>query len=288
MKTRILAAVLALAFPAAWARAQEPVATVNGQPIEKAALVEALIENSTLGLQMLDQLVREALLEQEAKKKGATATDQEVQARVDQMRKGRTEDDFKRYMAENQLREKGIVRAVRTKILAEKLFAAQVKVADQEVQGFYDSHKNLFTVPAMAGIRVMLLAAEDEAKAVLDRIAKGESFEAVAKEKSKHIPTRALGGLINPAPKEVLDQLFPGAGDVALSTEVGAVSQPVQKPDGWWLVKVEAKTAGSTRAFDQAKEDIRRDMTDARLNEAYRAWLLQVLQDPTTKIERKL
>jgi foldase protein PrsA len=295
MKTRALAAVAAVAAAAAVAavgmaaaRAEEPVAMVNGQPIERAALVERLLDESTLGLQMLDQLISETLLEQEAKKKGVAVTDQEVQARMEQMRKGRSEDDFKRYLAENHLRDKGLERAVRTKLLADKLFGGQVQVTDDDAQRFYDANKGLFSAPAMAALRVMLLGTQDEAKAVLERLGKGESFESLAKAMSRDIPTRAQGGLVGPAPREALDQLFPGAGDVAFGTDVGAVSVPIQKPDGWWLVKVEARTAATAQSFDQAKAGILQDLKDARLNQAYRAWLLKVLQDPATKIDRQL
>lgn len=288
MKKGFVAALLSLVFPAACVGAQEPAAIVNGQPIDKAALVERLLGHSTFGLQMLDQMIGETLLEQEARKKGISVTDQEVQARIEQMRKDRSEEDFARYLADNHLRESGLPRAVRTKILAEKLFGSKVTVTDQEVQQFYDANKSLFTVPPMAQVRVMLLGTEEEAKAVLQRAQKGESFEALVKEKSRHVPTRVMGGLLGPAPSEALDQLFPGAGQVAFSTEVGAISQPIRRDDGWWLVKVEARSAGATRTFDEAKELIRRDLTDARLNQAYRLWLLQTLQDPATKIERKI
>jgi foldase protein PrsA len=284
-----IAALFAPALLAGRAVAQaEVVATVNGEPITRNALIERLLVQSTLGQGMIEVMIGETLLGQYAKKKGVQVTDQEVEARIAEMRKVQPEADFKESLLANQLTEKGLPVFVRLNLLVERLFGDQAKVTDEQVRRVYDENKELFNRPATVGVRVLETRTEAEAKAARQRVAAGEVFEAVARAVSIHLPTRANGGLLGPARKEDLEQLFKGAGEAAFALKVGEVSQPVKGEDGWWLFKVEASAAAVSPSFDDVKEQIRATMRQNLLRAAYGKWLSQAMKDPANKIERKL
>jgi len=266
----------------------ETAATVNGEPISRAALVERLMEQSTAGQAMLGQMICETLLAQYAAKKNITVADAEVQARIQAIRKSQSQADFNDFLLSRGLTEKGLPVFVKMNLLVERLFSDEAKVADDEVRAVYDGNKALFSQAATATVRVLETRTEAECSAARKRIMGGESFEQVARAVSTHLATRPAGGLLTADTKERLDQVFKGAGEAAFSLKVGEVSQPIKAEEGWWLVKVEESTAAATRTFDEVKERIRTTIKESRLRIAYGTWLSQALKDPANKIERKL
>jgi peptidyl-prolyl cis-trans isomerase C len=94
----------------------------------------------------------------------------------------------------------------------------------------------------------ILVATEDEAKEVAERLKKGEDFATVAKEKSKD--TGAEGGDLGFFTRE---QMLKPFADAAFALDVGAISEPVQTQFGWHIIRVEEKRNRPLPAFDQVK-----------------------------------
>jgi len=267
----------------------ETAATVNGEPISRAALVERLMDQSTAGQAMLGQMICETLLAQYAAKNNITVADAEVQARIQEIRKSQPPADFNDFLASRGLTEKGLPVFVKMNLVVERLFSDKAKVTDEEVRSVYDGNKDLFNRAGTATVRVLETRTEAECSAARKRVTGGESFDQVARAVSIHLATRPNGGMLGrPYTREELERLFNGAGEAAFSLKVGEVSQPIKAEVGWWLVKVEESTAAATRTFDEVEEQIRATLKENRLRMAYGTWLTQALKDPANKIERKL
>ncbi len=84
--------------------------------------------------------------------------------------------------------------------------------------------------------RHILVATEDEAKEIAERLKKGEDFAALAKEKSKD--ANAEGGDLGLFAR---GQMLKPFEDAAFALEVGQISEPVQTQFGWHIIKVEEK-----------------------------------------------
>lgn len=96
--------------------------------------------------------------------------------------------------------------------------------------------------------------ARDEAKAVQARLAGGEDFGKVAREVSDDVLTRARGGVLGWRPAESL-----GYGkevvEVAKKLEVGKVSDPIETPRGFHIIRIDEKSdKGLT--YEQKKLDL--------------------------------
>ncbi len=115
---------------------------------------------------------------------------------------------------------------VRALILREKLIPALKIDPDQTREMVHAAH--------------ILVDSQDAAKQVLDRIAKGESFEKLAAELSRDTSNAYRGGDLGWFNHE--DMVAPFA-DVAFSTQPGTISQPVQTQYGWHIIKVYEKAA---------------------------------------------
>ncbi|HEY54919.1 MAG TPA: hypothetical protein G4N91_01375, partial [Dehalococcoidia bacterium] len=93
-----------------------------------------------------------------------------------------------------------------------------------------------------AWVRMILLASEQEANEVRDRLEAGEDFAALVEEFSQHDASRPTGGVLEIASEGQISSTFYYAiFDPEL--EVGVLSQPIRDEEvstsgGYWLVEV--------------------------------------------------
>ncbi|MBV8663377.1 MAG: peptidylprolyl isomerase [Hyphomicrobiales bacterium] len=101
--------------------------------------------------------------------------------------------------------------------------------------------------------RHILVPTEDEAKAALARIKKGEDFAKVATELSKD--PAGDGGDLGWFTK---DRMVPEFADAAFKLQAGQLSDPVKSQFGWHIIKVEGRRMKTFPPFDQVKEQAAR------------------------------
>jgi len=99
--------------------------------------------------------------------------------------------------------------------------------------------------------RHILVETEAEAEEVAERLKKGEDFAALANDKSKDPGTE--GGDLGFFTRGRMVKPFE---DAAFALDVGEVSEPVETPFGWHIIKVEEKRDQPLPTFDQVKEII--------------------------------
>jgi parvulin-like peptidyl-prolyl isomerase len=297
---KTLCIALAIAFAAAattLARAQAPapasdaqvLAVVNGDQITRGALVDRLLNVTHAGRDALNEMIGEALLTQEATRRTLTVTDQEVQDRINiiKQRLGGGENQaelFARYLEQQNVTESGLTYKVKIKLIAEKVLADKIKVTDDEVQTAYERRKGVFDQPEKVVLSWIKVKTEADAKAVTDRLAKGEAFADVAKDVSTDLVTRQAGGIAGEAVKDDLpDELK----EAAFSTEVGKYSQPIKTKEGdYAILMVNRKTAAVKHDPQFVKEMIRMDLREMKLRAGWSELMGSLLKN--SKIENKL
>jgi parvulin-like peptidyl-prolyl isomerase len=105
---------------------------------------------------------------------------------------------------------------------------------------------------------------------VRDRIATGESFEAMAREYSNDSDTRESGGYVGEIEIDALDDAYRGT-IAALSP--GEISDVVRTPRGFQIIKLMSRTASRKPGYDEAKGWIR-NVIEARTRETlFDEWL---------------
>lgn len=119
--------------------------------------------------------------------------------------------------------------------------------------------------------RHILVATEDEAKAVLDRLNKGEDWNAIAAEVSIDSSNNTTGGDLGWFPRGIMVKEFE---DAAFALGIGEISQPVKTDNGYHIIQVidhQQDRPLTASIFDQAKQS------------AWSKWLTDV--KATMKIE---
>jgi parvulin-like peptidyl-prolyl isomerase len=206
------------------------VALVNGQPITQAELDREMgLRPSNPGLSLeanqgrvLETLIEMEVIRQVAPSFGVAVTDEALQAELDSL-KASTGDEasWQAWLATNGLTEDDLREAQRDLLITSGIVALLGRNLEGDV--------------AQIRARHILLATQEEALAVIERMRLGESFDALA-SLSLDSTTRDAGGDLGWFTREELwDQTL---ADVAFSLEVGATAGPIQSAMGFHIVQI--------------------------------------------------
>ena len=229
-------------------------ALVNGDPIylsdvELEAVAQGRIEpGESFGPEhteyqlVLDQLIDQRLLAQEAVRRGLDRTPA-AQRRLETARE-RLLGNF----------------------LMEDLVATQVNEA--AIDRMYEEQVRLQQLDDEVRIRHILLETQEEAREVLEKARAGEDFTALAFEYSEDTRTRLDGGSFGwVSPNEMIEP-FPA---VIADTPAGEISEPFQSEQGWHILKVEQRRTRPPKTREEMRPEIVTYLTFTQIS--------QILQD---------
>ncbi|ADD03443.1 PpiC-type peptidyl-prolyl cis-trans isomerase [Thermoanaerobacter italicus Ab9] len=250
---------------------KEVVATVNGENITNAEYrkafdqVKAQIESSpqytkdiwnqdyegkkfldVVKENVLDSLIAQKLLLQEALKNNVTVTDKEIEEeyqREKEFNKDITKEEVKNYLLINKLFEE---------------YTKDVKVTEEELKKYYEDNKDRFETVKASHI---LVSDEKIAQDIYNRLMKGEDFSTLAKEYSIDTATKDQGGDLGEFARGVM---VPEFEQVAFSLKKGEISKPVKTDYGYHIIKSEGATL---KSFDEVKGDIEAYLLNDKKNQ---------------------
>ncbi|MCX5704968.1 MAG: peptidyl-prolyl cis-trans isomerase [Candidatus Omnitrophica bacterium] len=134
-----------------------------------------------------------------------------------------------------------------------------VSVSSQEIQEYYDTYKDQLKDPEERQIREIVVSTEQEARDIMIQLLQGADFVTLAKDKSKSSSAKNGGdiGFLSHGKKSAAFDA------VAFSDtlEVGKTSNIFRGPDGYYILKLEAKRGGKTKPLSDMWDDIKRGLT---------------------------
>jgi parvulin-like peptidyl-prolyl isomerase len=180
-------------------------------------------------------------------------------------REGMSLDDLRRNVERNMLRRMVLGRDVEPK----------VTVTDDEVKAEYEAKKATeYTKPATVALQEILIKKDDPQSAdrireVQTRAQAGEDFGALARQYSA-APSKAAGGDLG---KLAHGELHPDLEKIAFALPPGGISAPIATSDGTRILKVVEKTEETVVPIDQVRQDIRRKLSESRLQKEYEGYM---------------
>jgi peptidyl-prolyl cis-trans isomerase D len=136
--------------------------------------------------------------------------------------------------------------------------AMWTSVSDADVQKAYEDRRARYLTPERRELQQIVFGNQEEAQAAADRIAKGESFLDVAKERKLTEKEIDLGLLTKAA---IIDQ---AVGNAAFALKENEVSAPVKGRFGIVLVRVVKIVPEEVRPFEQVREELRKELANER------------------------
>ncbi|GJM17154.1 MAG: chaperone SurA [Thermodesulfobacteriota bacterium] len=265
---------------------------------------------------VLNQMVESKLFEQEAKKRGLTVSEEELDASIEQvrLRYGLDEDQMEEVLKKQNLTPESFREQWRVQTLGNKLLESQLRnaivVTDDEIVEYYKQNYGAIDYSSTFGeepgseeeveVAHILISpdapnAEGKAIEVAELAKSGNDFGTLAKEYSDDSFTADNGGNLGTFKKgDLIEPL-----EIAVErTPEGKVSGPVQSPAGYHVIKVLNRTgadkgkkakeepAGDEEYIsDTEKENIRQIIHKQKAEVKLRAWLQEMREKAYVEIK---
>jgi parvulin-like peptidyl-prolyl isomerase len=261
----------------------DPVAVVEGVEIKKADLDKAL--NSALAQSgrsaadippeqkagayrmVLDDLIVEKLVDKRSA--DLQISDEEVAATLKRFTGGAPDEEVKKQIEKSGRTVEDVKADVRQSLRQQRWVEQQVtnkgEVTDAEAAEFYGKNPEQFKMPERVRASHILISVpqdakpeavvekEKAAKAVADRVRKGEDFAALAKELSEDPSAKQNAGDLDFFARE---QMVPEFSEAAFKMKEGEISDPVRSQFGYHIIKVTGRKEPETITLEKAKPQL--------------------------------
>lgn len=243
----------------------KPAAVVNGESITFEQLDTVL--EARYGSQLMQQMILETLIKQEAKKRKITISDAEVKGELKKAQDTVPGQDIEQVIKQQSgLSLEDFKDQLRLRLYIQKMLAPQLKVSDQEAKAYFDSNRKQFETPQE--LKVLRVVADDQAKAAAaaKELKAGKQITDVVKKYGSKQPGRAeQNGDTGFIPA---DQLGPDLQPVVSGLKAGQVSEPAPlQSGGFAVVKLEASKGGDVPALDKVKPKVVEAVQQQKLNQ---------------------
>lgn len=294
MKVRhliLVAAIGLLVFSSVQAEELNPVLGKAGDYVLREADFDRLLANQS------DES-RKALLESPEQRSAAVRQILLVKATAARARK----EGFDRKPEVKELLSNLIDQYLAQEYLA-KVVAATVTVTEEEMKTYHKEHEEDLRLPESAMVRHILISspkesspeerkkARERAEGILAQIRKGEDFAKLAGEASEDSDSAAKGGdlgLLTPGKTN-----SPEFEQGVFGLKAGEVSDIVETPFGYHIIKADERTEARTATLEESREYIRKRLLEQNRQKAAQEFLdrlsretgLEVAGETTTPVK---
>ena len=249
--------------------------------------------------EILSELIRREVGLQMARRMNITTSEADVDARLESVKSGfESEKAFREALKEERLTEselRGFLQNDSVLARVRDTVGKNAKPTEQEIQQYYDLNKSQFDEQVKIAHIVVCGNFDAEKRAcnanpgdqqraadIAARARKGEDFAALAREFSVDTVSKEKGGELDFISR---GDVVPELEEVAFNMyQVGDVSEPVQTPFGFHVVKLLA----IGRPFDQARQMIADSLATQKANAAFEEWLIDAVKGARVKVNPKL
>jgi peptidyl-prolyl cis-trans isomerase SurA len=228
------------------------------------------VRADTIRHEVLERLVEDQLLAQQATELKLTVGSDEIDRAIQQIKHDYGLSDAQ---LKDELRKQGLTMAAyrmntKREILKYRVLniavGSKINVGDSEVQSYYDRHMKSANVQVRASHifiaipedadNATVLEREKLAKSLLARAQKGEDFAKLAREYSEDSGTRAEGGDLGFIGRDILPKPLE---ELLFSMHVGDIRGPVRADRGFHVIKLVDKRTKDAKPFAEVQDDIR-------------------------------
>jgi peptidyl-prolyl cis-trans isomerase SurA len=302
----VTAAALGIAGPAS-ARVVEKIAAVVGESVilaseveEKAAPLLAELSrlpdpgkraarSSALRREVLERLIDDELILQQASDLKLTITSEQIDASIDEIKRQNNIDDDQLRQA---LKAQGMSMAAYRADLKRQLLrfrvlniavGSRVTISDEDVKSYYDRHMKSENVQVRASHIFVAIpegadtaaVAEKQAQAakLLERARAGDDFAKLAREFSDDPATRAEGGDLGYFGKDMLPKAIE---EMVFAMKVGDIRGPVRADRGFHVIKLVDRKLKDPKPLDDVKDDIRMQLRQKEMERQTKTYLAEL------------
>jgi parvulin-like peptidyl-prolyl isomerase len=301
------AAVTGAGAPAS-ARVVEKIAAVVGDSVilaseveEKAAPLLAEISrlpdpgkrtarSSALRREVLERLIDDELILQQASDLKLTITSEQIDASIDEIKRQNNIDDDQLRAA---LKGQGMTMAGYRADLKRQLLrfrvlniavGSRVTISDEDVKTYYDRHmksgenvqvraSHIFVAIPEGADTSTVAEKQAQAAKLLDRAKNGDDFAKLAREFSDDPATRSEGGDLGYFGKDMLPKAIE---ELVFSMKVGEIRGPVRADRGFHVIKLVDRKTKDAKPLEEVKDDIRAQLRQKEMERQTKTYLTEL------------
>lgn len=247
-------------------------------------------EIKTTEWQILNQLVDEKLINQEAERLKIEISEKEVTlaSREVRDRASLTEEQFERVLAEDGLTIETYREKLRDEMKKMRLIDQEIKgkitVTKKEIDDYYKAHGDEYEAPPEVRLQQILLlipaeahsreieALRAKAEQILRAIRGGEDFNAMARRYSQDAAAASGGdmGVFRQG------ELYATLDEAAFSLAVGEVSSVIRTPTGFHILRVLTRKDRRLMTEEERREEIDDLLYNRKIEDAFKQWLKEL------------
>lgn len=287
MKLRILVIFLLGVFliTPLWALSDKIVVVVNNEVITQSELqqfqalaytqlasqfkgkeLEQEFQKAKTGI--LNRMIEDRLILQEAKKKNIEVKDDKIKDRIEQIRRGfASQEGFEQMLSEQGLTLGDLRKRTKEQFMIFQLVDEEVRektiVEPAEITAFYEQNKNEFMDTQQRKINSIFFTEEKDTKQVVNLLKQGEDITKVAENFHQSVTTRLV--------KQ--DQLRKDIEDVVFNLKEKEVSNPIKTDQGFFIFKLEEIIPAQQRSLSESYDEIYHQLLDQKFRQKMSGWL---------------
>jgi peptidyl-prolyl cis-trans isomerase SurA len=259
------------------------------------------VDKETLRKTALNRLIDKKLLDQKVKELNISVPDDELRQTIDDVKKQNklTQENlvsalnaqgisFAQYEA--QLREQ----IERLKLMGQEV-RAKIQVGEKELMEYYNANLKSFSTDASFRARHIFFRLTKNpdpkeiqhvmttALMVLQKARSGDDFSELAKQYSEDPQAAKDGGDLGFFKK---GDMLPEIENNVINMKPGDISDLVVTPAGFHIIKLEERTPGKTRAFNELKGEIEELLYKKKSEERFNQWLADLRKAAAIEIKQ--
>jgi foldase protein PrsA len=235
------------------------VAAAGGQSITEQQWMDELKKKH--GEAVLLEMINHIVVAKEAKSLGITVADDEVEQELKRIIAGYGSEEqyYAQMQSELGLSRKEVREETVYRLTLQNIATAGITISDDDVDQYLEQNGDRFRPRKEMQLSMIELATFKEAQRVMDRLERSEDFAALAKEVSIDEESRPRGGSLGTVeeddpfwPKELLN--------TAAGLEVGDIAGPLEKEDGYAVIRLEGITDPKQPSQEEIRAQVRQEL----------------------------
>ena len=243
--------------------------------VEKSDVLEAN-QNVWMKTNILNELIQESLLRQEAIRQGVKVSSGEFEKYLDQSKEGYKENTFQRALDIKEISRSQWEDKLKTHLLIRKLIEEvinrKIEIQEEEMRGYFKQNMEEFQKGEQVRTLHIMVETEDEARRLLKLIRKGKSFSELAKLHSRSPEGKTAGGDMGYYEAGQMPKWF----DDVFKLKVGKLSDIIRTPFGVHIFKVVDKKPARKMSFEESKKQIHAKLLHEAQEQAFHKWVEEI------------
>lgn len=245
---------------------------------------------------VLNDLVEQMILEQEAAKLGITVSDPEIDMSIENIRTkaGMSHEQMEEMLKKENLTKEQFRKQWRLQIISGKLVNSIVKgrvaVTDDEIENLYkEYYGNIENSDEVQIAHILISVNEQQPERALEKASRiaelaksGNDFSKLVAEYSDDTFSKEKEGVLGYFKKgELVSELEA----VVAITEVGEVSGPVQTASGYHIIKVLNRNTLDSNSVDTYREQLRQEIYKKKVAEELQKYIATMRENAYIEIK---